>query len=53
MQLVEDRAPNGFEKLEDVVSGSELQAIADRYKRLAGFAVEELNSRVSLGQPAS
>jgi 2-polyprenyl-6-methoxyphenol hydroxylase-like FAD-dependent oxidoreductase len=51
MQLVEDRAPDGFGRLDDVVSDGELQAIADRYKQLAGFAVEELNSRVSLAEP--
>ncbi len=48
MQLVEDRAPNGFDKLDEVVSAEELQSIADKYKTLAGFAVEELNSRPSL-----
>jgi 5-methylphenazine-1-carboxylate 1-monooxygenase len=51
MQLVEDRAPSGFKCLEDVVSDTELKAIADRYKQLAGFAVDELNSRVSLAEP--
>jgi 2-polyprenyl-6-methoxyphenol hydroxylase-like FAD-dependent oxidoreductase len=51
MQLVEDRAPDGFAKLEDVVEHDELQAIADRYKQLAGFAVSELNSRASLAEP--
>lgn len=51
MQLVEDRAPNGFSRLNDVVADTELKAIADQYKQLAGFAVEELNSRVSLAEP--
>jgi len=51
MQLVEDRAPNGFSRLNDVVADTDLKAIADRYKQLAGFAVEELNSRVSLAEP--
>ena len=51
MQLVEDRAPNGFAKLENVISTGELEAIADKYKRLAGFAVSELNTRGSLAQP--
>ncbi len=53
MQLVEDRAPEGFARLEDVVSADELRAIADRYKKLAGFAVAELNSRPSLIQPTA
>ncbi len=50
MQLVEDRAPNGFTRLDDVVSPEELRAIADRYKSIAGFAVSELNSRRSLAE---
>lgn len=51
MQLVEERAPDGFARLEDVVTPGELQAIADKYKRLAGFAVAELNTRASLAEP--
>ena len=53
MQLVEERAPGGFERLEDVISEDELQGIADQYKRVAGFAVEELNTRPSLADPSS
>ena len=45
MQLVEDRAPGGFANLQEVVPPAELQAIADRYKQLAGFAVRDLNNR--------
>jgi hypothetical protein len=51
MQLVEERAPNGFAKLEDVISREELQSTADRYKQVAGFAVTELNARPSLAEP--
>jgi 5-methylphenazine-1-carboxylate 1-monooxygenase len=51
MQLVEERAPNGFARLEDVVTKAELQAITDRYKKLAGFAVAELNARGALADP--
>jgi 2-polyprenyl-6-methoxyphenol hydroxylase-like FAD-dependent oxidoreductase len=46
--LVEDRAPNGFTDLHDVVSEGELAAIADEYKRTAGFEIERLNERASL-----
>jgi 2-polyprenyl-6-methoxyphenol hydroxylase-like FAD-dependent oxidoreductase len=53
MQIVEDRAPEGFARLEDVVSAEELRAIADKYKKLAGFAIAELNSRPSLIQPTA
>jgi 2-polyprenyl-6-methoxyphenol hydroxylase-like FAD-dependent oxidoreductase len=51
MQLVEERAPDGFAKLQDVVTLAELEAIAEKYKRLAGFAVTELNTRSSLAEP--
>jgi 2-polyprenyl-6-methoxyphenol hydroxylase-like FAD-dependent oxidoreductase len=51
MQLVEERAPDGFARLDDVVTLAELEAIAEKYKRLAGFAVNELNSRRSLAEP--
>jgi 2-polyprenyl-6-methoxyphenol hydroxylase-like FAD-dependent oxidoreductase len=52
MQLVEDRAPNGFARLDDVIGADELRAIADRYKSVAGFAVNDLNSRPSLADTA-
>ncbi len=42
MQLVEERAPGGFSDLAAVISEDELRRYADRYKRLAGFAVDEL-----------
>jgi 2-polyprenyl-6-methoxyphenol hydroxylase-like FAD-dependent oxidoreductase len=51
MQLVEDRAPDGFADLHDVVSRDELQAIADRYKQVAGFSIAELNARAPLADP--
>ena len=51
MQLVEDRAPGGFDRLDEVVTPAELEGIADQYKRLAGFAVNELNARGSLAEP--
>jgi 2-polyprenyl-6-methoxyphenol hydroxylase-like FAD-dependent oxidoreductase len=48
MQLVHDRAPDGFASLSDVISDEELSEIADRYKQIAGFAIAELNARPSL-----
>jgi 2-polyprenyl-6-methoxyphenol hydroxylase-like FAD-dependent oxidoreductase len=45
MQLVEDRAPNGFTNLHDVISQTELEEIANRYKQIAGFSREELNAK--------
>jgi len=53
LQLVEDRAPDGLQRLDDVVSNQELQAIADKYKQVAGFAVSELNARSSLAEPTA
>jgi 2-polyprenyl-6-methoxyphenol hydroxylase-like FAD-dependent oxidoreductase len=37
MQLAEERSPNGFDRIEDVFGGGELQAMADRYKVLTGM----------------
>jgi 2-polyprenyl-6-methoxyphenol hydroxylase-like FAD-dependent oxidoreductase len=42
MQLAEQRAPNGFSDIADVMPRSELEAIAMRYKRLAGFDKDTL-----------
>jgi 2-polyprenyl-6-methoxyphenol hydroxylase-like FAD-dependent oxidoreductase len=48
MTLVEARAPHGFNAIGDVISQQELEAIADKYKKLAGFSIDELNKRPSL-----
>ena len=45
MQLVEERAPEGYEVVTDVLSLKELEDIAANYKRVAGFQVEGLNAR--------
>jgi 2-polyprenyl-6-methoxyphenol hydroxylase-like FAD-dependent oxidoreductase len=45
MQMVEDRAPNGFARLEDVISRDELEEVANRYKAVAGFERDRLNAR--------
>lgn len=47
MEIVEERSPQGFKDIHDVLSAQELQARADEFKRLAGFAVESLNKRAS------
>lgn len=47
MEIVEERAPNGFAHIHDVLGAAELQERADAFKRLAGFAVESLNGRHS------
>jgi hypothetical protein len=48
MQLVEERAPDGYGVVTDVLSLSELEDIAANYKRVAGFQVEALNARPSI-----
>jgi len=38
---------NRFARIEDVISTAELQAISDRYKKVAGFDRESLKTRPS------
>jgi 2-polyprenyl-6-methoxyphenol hydroxylase-like FAD-dependent oxidoreductase len=44
MQMVEDRAPNGFRNLHDVISRRELEEVSNSYKAVAGFDRDRLNS---------
>lgn len=44
LQLVEQRAPNGFTKIEDVMTREELDDIMTRYRRTAGFEAHMLNA---------
>ena len=37
MEMMEDRAPDGFKNIDDVISHKELEAIANHYKKVAGF----------------
>jgi 2-polyprenyl-6-methoxyphenol hydroxylase-like FAD-dependent oxidoreductase len=48
MQIVEERAPDGFNVVTDVLSQQELEDIANAYKRVAGFQVEILNAKPSI-----
>ena len=48
MEIVEERAPDGFTDLDAIISREELEAISLSYKRAAGFDPEILNSRPSL-----
>jgi 2-polyprenyl-6-methoxyphenol hydroxylase-like FAD-dependent oxidoreductase len=50
MQLVEERAPDGFTNVTDVLSLKELEDIAATYKRVAGFQVEGLNAKPPIVQ---
>jgi 2-polyprenyl-6-methoxyphenol hydroxylase-like FAD-dependent oxidoreductase len=45
MQMVEERAPDGFGAVTEVLSQTELEEIANNYKRVAGFQVEALNAK--------
>ena len=46
--LVEERAPDGFSDLSEVVTREELDEIAGDYKRIAGVEVEKLNAQPSI-----
>ncbi len=48
MQFVEERAPKGYTKLDDIISRAELEAAAKDYKLIAGFDKDALNTRASL-----
>ena len=43
MQMAEERAPDGFDNIEDVIPREELEAIAAKYKALAGFGKDQVN----------
>jgi 2-polyprenyl-6-methoxyphenol hydroxylase-like FAD-dependent oxidoreductase len=48
LDLVADRAPKGFDSIEDVLSASELAAINQAFRRTTGIDAQELNQRASL-----
>ena len=48
MQIVHERAPDGFAQVHDAISRAELEEIAGGYKKAAGFDSETLNNRPSL-----
>jgi 2-polyprenyl-6-methoxyphenol hydroxylase-like FAD-dependent oxidoreductase len=45
LQLAEERAPDGFEHVEDVFAPGELEEIAARYKAIAGFEPGQVGVR--------
>jgi len=47
MQLAEERAPAGFERINDVISRGELDAIVNSFAMVAGLDVETVNTRPS------
>ncbi len=46
MQMVEERAPDGFRNLHDVITREELEEVSARYKIIAGFDRDSLNRTV-------
>jgi len=52
MQIVEERAPNGFRHVHDVASHDELVAIAAQYKAIVGLEIETVNARMKAWQQA-
>lgn len=53
LQLAEERAPNGFLNILDVLTRDELETAALGFKRAAGIDVETVNGRDSFIDPAS
>lgn len=53
MEIVEERAPDGFADLDQVISRQELEEISRTYKHTAGFDPEVLNNRPSLSVHSS
>ena len=51
MQLVEQRAPDGFSRIEDVLTEAELEGTAAGYKQIAGFDKDALNARPPIVSP--
>ncbi|WP_437804305.1 flavin-dependent oxidoreductase [Sorangium sp. So ce693] len=47
LSMVEQRAPAGFTRIEDVLSGEELEEMGRSYTKMIGTDVEELNARPS------
>jgi 2-polyprenyl-6-methoxyphenol hydroxylase-like FAD-dependent oxidoreductase len=48
MLLVEERAPDGFDEISAVITPEEIAAVTEEYRRVAGFAVSDLQRGVSL-----
>ena len=48
MTLVEERAPDGFNDINDVITPDEIAQVTDGYRRTAGFALSALADGISL-----
>ncbi|KAL2068168.1 hypothetical protein VTL71DRAFT_16266 [Oculimacula yallundae] len=45
LQLAHERAPDGFENIDDVIGSLELEEVGKAYKLLAGFDMESVNKK--------
>lgn len=45
LQLAHERAPDGFENINDVIGSMELEEVGKAYKLLAGFDMESVNKQ--------
>lgn len=52
MQIVEERAPNGFARIEDVISADEMERISQSFQAAAGLDAATVNNRPSFILPA-
>ena len=52
MQLAEERAPNGFARIDDVISRADLEEITRSFSAAAGLDAETVNKRPSFVSPA-
>jgi 2-polyprenyl-6-methoxyphenol hydroxylase-like FAD-dependent oxidoreductase len=50
IDLVELRAPEGFNDVDAIASSAEREAIVRGYASMAGFSREQVNRRVAVGQ---
>jgi len=53
LRMAQDRAPDGFSNIEDVISRAELEKVTGGYRKLAGFDRDSLNARPSLTPPTT
>ncbi len=51
MQIAEERAPNGFAHIHDVIGPAELESIAAKYKQTAGFDREAVERAAARARP--
>ncbi|KAL1869103.1 hypothetical protein Daus18300_005639 [Diaporthe australafricana] len=47
LQLAEERAPNGFKSVYDVIPRDELESVGAKYKAVAGFEMESVNRKAT------